>query len=111
MQKPPIDTLQKQTLRLCEDNIFLEEDDRNYIKKQIPQLPVEALKYLMKIFTDFEKNFRKLLKKSLSKDPEKKHWQKFIQFKKSQLSKLSQCQSRHDYNTADAVLDTELKNL
>lgn len=109
-KRPILDALREEALNLCGHNIFLDETNQAYWEKQIPLIPIEALKYLIKFFKDFEKSFRIMLEKSFSKDPEGKNWQKFIQFKKSQISKLSQFQSSSDSNTADADLNTALKN-
>lgn len=110
-KRPILDALREEALNLCGHNIFLDETNQAYWEKQIPLIPIEALKYLIKFFKDFEKSFRIMFKKSLSQDPDGKHWQRLIQFKKSQLSKLSQFQSSNDSHTADADLDVALENL
>lgn len=103
--------LRSQALQLCGDNLFLAPEVKAYWLERIPREPRPVVEYLVKLFSNFEKNWRGAVHEQLMNDKEGKFKKAFDVFKKSQMRNFSEGSHVAETAAAEDYLEKALDEL
>lgn len=102
------DDLRRAISILCRNNLFLGEPEKKYWLSQIAVAPLSILEPLHHLFSDFDRKFRDLIRKKLSRDPEGRFKRFFENFFRVQKKSLMQNDRSGESKRADTFLEESL---